>query len=49
MEFDQVECARAWAKVLAYRRCGKEAEARMWWERLCALLGYASSAREVRP
>lgn len=37
---DHTEAARAWAKVLAYKRCGDEVKARQWWERLCELLGY---------
>lgn len=42
---DTTEAARAWAKVLAYKRCGNEEKALAWWVRLCDLLGY----REVRP
>lgn len=37
---EQVEAARCWAKVLAYKRCGQEAKAREWWLKLAEMLGY---------
>lgn len=40
MEFNHTECARAWAKVLAYKRCGDEKQAAEWWAKLSAMLGY---------
>jgi len=37
---DRVEATRALAKVLAYQAVGKVDEARAWFERLAAVLGY---------
>lgn len=41
---DLRDCARAWAKVQAYLRCGKREEARRWWSELERLVW-----GEVRP
>lgn len=40
MQIDRTEASRALAKVIAYRQCGKEAEAREWLARLTRSLGY---------
>lgn len=37
---DRSKIAQALAKVLAYKACGKEAEARQWFATLTRLLGY---------
>jgi hypothetical protein len=37
---DRTEANRALAKVIAYRNCGKEAEAKAWFNKLASELGY---------
>lgn len=40
VQINRTEASRALAKVIAYRQCGKEAEAREWFARLARSLGY---------
>ena len=37
---DRSRIMQAVAKCLAYKACGKEADAKIWFARLCELLGY---------
>jgi hypothetical protein len=37
---DRKAISQAVAKVIAYKLCGKETEAREWFTVLCRLLGY---------
>lgn len=35
---DRSEVSRALAKAIAFKQCGKDAEAKLWAAKLCALL-----------
>ena len=37
---DRSRIMQAVAKCLAYKACGKEVDAKIWFARLCELLGY---------
>ena len=45
MTLDRSEIARALAKAIAFKACGKQAEAEAWARKLCELLEVAQILR----